>query len=241
MINTYKNITEKQEERLRKFINKHLKFDETEKIRGAIEYNYESGEFNISPSIKLQTEQIGKNDMKLLKHVFVPSDTVLNISIEVRINYNVLSCTIDLAKDNGDVDKYEIDRLRLKCNHVNTFPFSDGDPISMEYIECAIEEFLSSVKKNNNNAEPRFVYFEHGELIINTSTEDIKKGLRSEEYLKYRVIIEEINTDPHSSISLMFFPDNSISAYSVIITATEYDENRKAINTENETFLVDMK
>ena len=239
MINTYKNINEKQEERLRKFINKNLKFDENEKIKGTIKYNYESEEFDVSPSIKL-TGHINKNDMKLLKHEFIPSNSVSNISIETRINYNVLSCVIEWTKDNGDIDKYEIDRLRLKCNHLNTFPFSNGDPISMEYIKCAIEEFISSVIKNNNNVKPQFVYFENNELIIHTQTEDIKKGLMSEEYLKYRVIVDEINVDPHSSISLMFFPDNSNTAYSVIIAATEYDENRKNIKSESETFLVDM-
>lgn len=241
MINTHKNINEKQETRLKKFIINNLKFDENEKIRGTIEYNYESEKINISPSIKLYSDSIRKNDMKLLKHAFTPSDIVLSISIEIEINYNVLSCMIELVKENGDVDKYEIDRLRLKCNHVNKFPISNGDRITMERIETSIETFISIVKRNNPEIKLQFAQFENNHIIIGTATEEIKKGIHSDEYLIYKSIIAEITPPHHSKTAMMFFPDDSISSYSVVVSITEYDENRKAIKTENETFLVDMK
>ena len=236
-----KDMPEKAKTRLSKFINKIFVFGEDEKISGYFKYNYATREFGSSNTLRFKDVVVDNDDMILLRNAFAQDKTVKSILIKINIDHNVFRGSVNFEYPEFRITKYEIDRLRLRCSHVNTFPLSNGDPICMGYIECAIEEFISSVKKNDEDAKLQFVYFEHGELIISTPSENIKKGIRSEEYLKYKVIIDEINPDPHSSITMMFYPDNSISAYSVIIEVTEFDESGIPINKENETFLVDMK
>ena len=236
-----KDVPEQAKARLSKFINKVFVFGEDEKISGYFKYNYATREFSSSTALRFKDVVVDDNDMVLLRNTFMQDKTVENVLIKINIDRNVFSGSVNFGYPEFHIVKYEIDRLRLKCSHLNAFPLSNGDQITMERIETAIETFISMVKQDNPEIKLQFVHFENNQLILGTATEEIKKGIHSNEYLIYRSIIDEIDPPHHSKTALMFFPDDSISACSVVVSVTEYDENRKAINTENETFLVDMK
>lgn len=240
MINTYKNITEKQEERLRKFINKVFDFSENEKMNGVLEYNYETHEFDITPTLKTKDVVISKNDMKLLKHAFVSFTNVKKVIITFSINYNVLKGKIEWFMDDQNIDTYIVNSIRLKCNHINIFPFSNNDDAKAIRIEHLIEDFVNAAN-NDSIKDIHFVCVKDGNLRIKTEKEDIIKSRSSIVYDKYKNLVKEIKTVANSSVSLMFIADLKIKIYSVIIEETEYDENQEIINKKNETFLIDIE